>query len=376
MLNKVKNILGYSLINALGWHINRKIIVIESDDWGSIRIPSKDIYSYLRKKGYKQEHGLYDKYDSLASNDDLESLFEVLAGFKDINDHPVVITANSVVANPDFEKIKISKFQEYHYEPFYKTFNKYNNHSRAFELWKEGLKNKLFIPQFHGREHINIPMWMRALQSDNQDVHFAFGIGMAGIFPKGQPHQGNKYMAAYSIESPEDLQYHQNSIEEGLDLFEIIWGFKSKSFTAPCYIWSKTMETILNDKKIELIQGSSFQLEPRIGYKHKRIFHFSGEKNSFGQRYNIRNCIFEPISNPNIDWIDACLKQIQTAFNWHKPAVINSHRLNYIGNIDKSNRDNNLKLLKTLLFEIKKKWPDVEFMSSDNLMDLIINKKH
>ena len=371
----LKRQIGKNLINIPGWHTNRKIIVIESDDWGSIRLPSKEIYDYFVKKGYRQEKGLYDRYDSLASNDDIESLLDVLASFRDIYDNPAVITANSVVANPDFDKIRASDFQEYHYELFYETLNKYNNHARAFDLWKEGLNKKLFIPQFHGREHINIPMWMRALQNNDKDVHFAFDKGMAGIFPKSKPQHGNKYMAAYSIDSHEDLIYHQNSIEEGLGLFERIWGFKSKSFIAPCYTWSKKIEPILNNKKVELIQGGTSQFEPRIGYTNKRIFHYSGEKNCSGQRYNIRNCFFEPTSNPYLDWTDACLKQIRIAFRWHKPAVISSHRINYIGNIDQLNRDKNLKLLKTLLFEIKKKWPDVEYTSSDKLTNLMINDK-
>ena len=370
-MNLKRLIIG-NLINIPGWHTNQKIIVIESDDWGSIRIPSKDIFDYFVKKGYRQEKGLYDKYDSLASNDDLESLFDVLSSIRDINGNPAVITANSVVVNPDFDKIKASDFHEYHYELFFETLDKYNNHSRAFELWKEGMNNKLFIPQFHGREHINIPKWMRALQNNDRDVRFAFDLGMSGIFPKDQPQLGNKYVIAYAIDSHDDLIFHKKSIEDGLNLFEKIWGFKSKSFIAPCYTWSKSIEPILKNKQVDLLQGGTFQFEPRIGYTYKRIFHYSGEKNHSVQRYNIRNCVFEPTSNLNFNWTDACLKQIQTAFRWRKPAVIASHRVNYIGNIDKSNRDKNLKLLKTLFLEIKKNWPDVEFTSSDKLINLMI----
>jgi hypothetical protein len=45
--------------------------------------------------------------------------------------------------------------------------------------------------------------------------------------------------------------------------------------------------------------------------------------------------------------------------------------MNFIGFIDPANRDRNLPLLKKLFTEILKKCPDVEFMNSTQLGDLI-----
>jgi hypothetical protein len=36
-----------NLANLPGWCTNRKIVVIESDDWGSIRMPSLTIFENL-----------------------------------------------------------------------------------------------------------------------------------------------------------------------------------------------------------------------------------------------------------------------------------------------------------------------------------------
>jgi len=47
------------------------------------------------------------------------------------------------------------------------------------------------------------------------------------------------------------------------------------------------------------------------------------------------------------------------------------HRLNVIGAIDVKNRKDNLFLLKNLLTQIANRWPEVEFMSTDELGDLI-----
>jgi len=68
------------------------------------------------------------------------------------------------------------------------------------------------------------------------------------------------------------------------------------------------------------------------------------------------------------------MSDIDIAFRWKKPAVISSHRVNYIGRLRPENRTNGLKKLEALLQSIIAKWPDVEFMTSVELGDLITNK--
>ena len=65
------------------------------------------------------------------------------------------------------------------------------------------------------------------------------------------------------------------------------------------------------------------------------------------------------------------MQQIEAAFRWNLPANISSHRVNFCGHIDPKNRETGLKALKELLDAIVKRWPEVEFMSSDQLGDLI-----
>ena len=60
-------------------------------------------------------------------------------------------------------------------------------------------------------------------------------------------------------------------------------------------------------------------------------------------------------------------------FFWHKPANISSHRVNYIGFLHPENRENSLRKLEELLAKMLKKWPDIEFMTSEELGDLIFS---
>lgn len=362
-----KQRITHNLLNIPGWHTKRHIVVFESDDWGAIRMPSKEVYEKLLSEGYRVDLNKYEKNDSLATGKDLTELFNILSKYTDINGNHPMITANCAVANPDFEKIKGSDFQNYYYEPFTETLKRYQGCENSFELWQQGMKEGLFKPQFHAREHLNVSNWIHSLQND-EDTKHVFDYGIMGLFPKGKENVGNKFQVALGdTEFP--IQSQNEIIKEGLDLFEKIFNYKSKTFIAPCYTWNPGIEKTLYDNGVIGIQGLVYQKVP-CG---NSIRHWMGSKNAYGQIYTIRNAFFEPTLSPNIDNVEDCLYRIECAFRWNKPAIISSHRINYIGAINEHNRDNNLKQLDGLLTKIQKKWGDVEFISSDKLVDIISN---
>jgi hypothetical protein len=360
-----------NLSNLPGWRTNRKIIVIESDDWGSVRMPSKEV---LRKMshmdmGHKSRQR-FSMYDTLASKEDLTALYEILIKFEDLNGKSPVFTAISLVANPDFEKIKASNFKEYYYEPFTVTLKKYNQEN-AIKAWQEGIENKLFIPQFHGREHLNVQVWMRQLQAKDKKTHEAFNLDCWG-YANTNKYNVN-YQAAFDLEFSSDVLYQEAIIVEGLSLFEQIHGYKADFFVPPNGPFNNTLEKTAAKAGIKYMSASKIQLEPQGSGKKVRKFHWLGQKNKYHQVYITRNCFFEP-SNRSKDWVESCLDDIESAFSWKKPAVISSHRLNYIGGLDEKNRQHGLKELVRLLNNILQKWPEVEFLTSSELGYLIKNR--
>lgn len=377
MFNHIKQNLTHNLLNLPGWSTKRKIVVIESDDWGSIRMTSKDSYQYFLNKGYPVDKCPYNRFDALECNKDLELLFEVLSSVKDKNEHPAIFTANHIVANPNFNKIKESYYNEYSYESFPETLKHFPQHERVFDLYKEGIERMLFMPQFHGREHVNVKRWMRSLIQGNQASLDAFEHQMFSVHQPYDPGNKNEFMDALDFDSEDDSNYLDSLVVDGLNLFDQIWGFSSKSFIASCYIWHSSLEKTLSAKGVNYIKGMAVQNEPIAGkgtFRYIRHYHYQGQKNKYGQRYLIRNAFFEPSHNPSFDWVNDCLKRIEISFRWHKPAIISSHRVNYMGSIDPSNREKNLKSLTQLLFEILKKWPDVEFLSTNQLGEQMSEK--
>ena len=363
------------LANIPGWYTNRKIVVIESDDWGSIRMPSLETLHKLINKNINFSWGLnYERNDTLASPSDLGNLFDVLSSVKDKNNNPAVITANCVVANPDFEKINASCFSEYHYELMTETMSRYYPQSNPFILWKEGLKKGLFYPQFHGREHLNVQLWLNSLINNVNGVRDAFEETVFSQVMTIPNDPRAHVLSAYDYENESEQPFICTAIKEGLDIFEKLFGYRSASAISPCFVWDDFVEKCLWDEGVTYIQGISFQhystcQKKRLNKKGK--YHFCGNKNKLGQYYLVRNCSFEPSQYPAINYVDECLKRIHIAFLWRKPAIISTHRLNFIGTLNERNRDVNLQQLKMLLKEIVRLWPETEFLTSDKLGDII-----
>ena len=114
----IKSALKTNISNVFGWRTKRHIVVIESDDWGSIRMSSKEAFEIMLKAGMPVDRSHYNIFDSLECNDDLEQMFEILSKFKDITGRHPVITGVNIVANPNFEKIRENNYTEYFYEPY------------------------------------------------------------------------------------------------------------------------------------------------------------------------------------------------------------------------------------------------------------------
>ena len=78
------------------------------------------------------------------------ALIELLRSAKDHTGRPAVITANWIAANPDFDRIRDSGFQEYFWEPSNSTLeNAILIADKSLHLQKQALTEKIIIPQFH-----------------------------------------------------------------------------------------------------------------------------------------------------------------------------------------------------------------------------------
>ena len=357
-----------------GVKTSRRIVVIESDDWGSERIPSTQVRNELEKAGIDVNSNPHSKYDTLERLEDLIVLEELLTNLEKEYNKKVRITTNFITSNPNFAKIKDSDFQKYSFEPFIETYKRRDGDDRVLKKLLSLIKSGYLRPQFHGREHINALLWLEELKGKNPNFLKAFDLGCYAIdAPTKEGHRRN-LMAAFEYENEMQKDFILRSVEEGMRQFEEVFGFRSTTLIAPRYVWNSDLEFEFNAMGIKYMQTTFYQQEPMAGgYKNK--YHFSGQLNKVtGMRYLVRNLFFEPSYNKKVDWVNKSFEKVQVAFRLNIPAVISMHRINFVGGLDINMRDNNLNQFEQLLIRIIKAYPEVEFLSSDELASTMQKK--
>ena len=354
-------------LNMQGKRLKKKYIVFESDDWGSERIPDRKSLEFLQNNEFDIYSNPHNYLDSLETEDDLAALYDTLLKFRDRHGNYPVITANSVTANPDFDKIRSSGFREYHFEGTTETYSRKSECKHCSKLIHEGIARNIYHPQFHGREHLNTIQWLSALISGDPILLKAFDAGIYCLDMESDRNPRSNFMASFDGTSMEAELEHEGNIRTGMQMFRDQFGYNSESFIAPCYVWNSSLEPVLKNAGIQYLQGLPIQYVPSVSDRYGKIYHFQGERNKSGQIYFVRNCFFEPSLNPKFNWIKDCLNRIRIIFFWGKPVIIGTHRINFIGTLDENNRRKNLNELAILLKAILKSWPDVEFTTTDDL---------
>ena len=369
LAKKIKN----TYINQMGFHTNRKILVIDSDDWGSIRMPSRNVYETLLVDGDCVDKNVFLKYDCLERKEDLCELYDVLSKFTDINGRHPCITANFAVANPDFSKIDPIQNQ-YAYESIEETYKRYYPENDILKIIKEGKEKNLFFPQLHAREHMNVIRWMRDLKNGNPETQKALKYHMIGIGASFSKSNQFGYMDALNFDHQAELNFLKDYITDAVRMFKTIFGYSSETFVASCYTWTDMVEKVLTQEGIQCMKTQCWQ-KRYLGKGTSLYFpkiHYTGEIGNHQMRFLIRNCEFEPSLNEHSEeHFNNCISMVEEAFINGKPAIINSHRVNYIGALDEENAEKSRNELQRLLNILMDKYPTIEFMSANELLHIL-----
>ena len=355
------------------WHTSLHIVVFESDDWGNPGLSRSSLKTLAASLGFEDfllpltyERNLNWWRYTLESLDDLEALYTVLERHFDSRGRHPVFTANMIVTRPDYDAIQASNFQKYVYtEPSKDLVAK----------WREGYERGVFFPQLHGREHFDYRWWLRDLRSGDNFIRKAFDLR---ILPVPSFVAGNRriyygpYLDLSSLPS-RSIPYEEQKeiIEDAMRVFEKLFGYKSISTIAPCYMWDDNTEKAWYSVGIRYIQSGNYQIVGRDKKgKFMIVSHKLGEKNKLGQVYLVRNCRFKQRLMGNKGWRDT-LRQIEQAFSRGYPAIINTHSINYVSGIDPRIPKIALANLDSLLWRVESEYPDVIYLTSVELGELI-----
>jgi len=158
-------------------------------------------------------------------------------------------------------------------------------------------------------------------------------------------------------------------VRDSIRLYEEQFDCCPVSTVAPNYCWTDRVERVWVECGIRYVQGTLCQVCPtEHGFVERP--HYLGERSVTGCLYLVRNCTFEPAIELD-KCLRRCLNEVALAFHFHQPALISTHRMNYVGSIDPTHRSRSLELLAQLLSGILGRWPDVWFISTRELGAMI-----
>lgn len=348
--------------NLLGWTTSRKLVVLSVDDYGNIRMASEQARQNLKKSGLPVDENRFDQYDCLEDAEDLSQLFDVLSGVRDKNGRAASFTAYALPANIDFERMQNENFATFRYKLLTHTFSELPGYEGTWKVWKEGISTGLMCPEFHGREHLNIPLLMRLLTEKNDHLLACMTERSLGALDTSHSH-ALQYYAPFDFEEFSQNTFFKDAIRDGLHVFEQVFGTQAQCFNAPGVPAHTSLEEELQKGGVRYIDSTFIKREHQGKGMFKYKLNYFGKTNTYGQRYLIRNCVFEPGLNLT-NAVEQCLREIEIAFMLKKPANISSHRVNFCGHISPKVREHGLRQLQTMLQAIVRKWPTVEFVTA------------
>ena len=330
------------------------IVIFQSDDWGMVRSPEKK--DFISNFG-EPKIWAYDQLESVA---ELELVFQILSKYKDPNDNPPLIEANFIVSNPDFEATKNNGYQSIVLKPI-------SQYTELIKKWNEGIKGRLFIPQYHGRLHFNSDKMLDMIQNDTEskaifDLHLHGGVNN---YNKGNWILHSEYQ---KWEDGSELPYNQllQWIEGGRSDFFNAFGYYPKSTIAPQYVFTPSTAKAFAELGFQTIQGTNMQVYKKNEFKIIKNIP-TGSTYYKGLIASGRNVKFEP-SRDNTEWkYESVIKKCVNFINKNIPVIIDSHRINYVGKFGEEGREGLDKLIGDL---IKR---GCRFLTSEEFSEAVIN---
>jgi hypothetical protein len=328
---------------------NRKLIIIESDDWGLERALSEKALCWMKER-FGESNFTRWSTDALETREDLELLYNVLEDFKPKFDLPPVITANFITHNVDYSSPHELKFL-----PITEGFNEQSEDVRHF--YKVGIEKRYIYPQLHGYSHYNI---------SQLEKYFVTREGRAAfqktfLYARSTIRGNTSFLHGELDRSNEEV----GRLLEGIDVFERMFGYHPVSFIAPTFILDTCFLDSLRDNRIQILQAGNRLVNSR----KKRLFYPPLRKRN-GLLWSIRNVRLDPHRDYGFD-AQKAVADIDRAFENNLPAVIDFHRVNFSGKYNPSYRNETISQLRSLLHSIYKKWPEASFLTSDQLKEAL-----
>jgi hypothetical protein len=345
-------------------------VVFESDDWGACeRTTDTAIYGKYCKIMRKYIKGSNPSSSTLETPADLERLFSILRKYSGIDSLPCIFTAFTCMGNPDFAAIRANGFSEYVDIGLDKGVPAEWERGDIAGMMRNGFEKGVWAPEFHSFLHHTSPVrWMERLNASGQE-----GKKARELFEINCYFQGEHVPEYDGLNVKEQFDW----VSRCMTRFNNIFGFMPQAaVTSDAYpeteiVWAANGITAICLKNCRINTGE-IVVYPTKPWNMQNVYEKIGNFNpSLNSVYITRNVFFEcamftgAAGGHSTEEVVPVINNRLNVLN--EPAVISTHRLNYV-NLDNGLVELRFRELEKLLAALQKK--GAYFLTTGEVADL------
>lgn len=320
--------------------LTRPVLIVESDDWGPG--PATDAVV-------------------------LERLRHLLSGYRDAEGRPAVMTLGVVLGKPDGASILASGCQVYHRETLLEA-----RYAPIVDAMRAGCEEGVFALQRHGLEHCWPPSLLnRARQDEALRQWFADPAARSETLPSALQ---SRWAETSTLPStPLAAQAVAAAVREEQALFSGIFAQAPTVAVPNTFVWDDAVERAWAETGVRCVVTCGRQFEGRAaggGLMPSTRTIRNGERGVAGVCYVVRDAYFEPLRGHRAEDVWAAVVQ-RTALG--RPTLLETHRESFI---EPASAEAALAELGRALGGVLKRCPDVCFITTEQLANILIEPQH
>ena len=245
-----------------------------------------------------------------------------------------------------------------------------STHGPLLEAIKSGVEAGVFSIQLHGMEHYWPPALLMASKTDKDVMDWLRHLPQHPTEELPSALQ-SRWIDASTLPSQRlDTKAVQLAAQEEVNTFQQIFGAVPKVAVPPTFIWTEEVENAWVEAGVAAVitPGSRFESRDESGRPASKGWKiYNGQSSEINNIvYLVRDDYFEPsLGHTAVTALD----RLSAKRRLGRPTLYETHRFNFLASEEKKNKS--LKELERLLSMALEQYPDLAFLSSIKLANIL-----
>lgn len=360
-MNLLRNIWqrGRDLLPVAGFHFERPIVILQSDDWGRVGVRDREGVEELQSSGVRLGDRPYDFY-TLETAEDVAALTMLLKKHRDSAGNSPCLEMNFVPLNLDFPRMKADDFRVIHLRRVSDGLPEGWKRPNLIDSYRQGIAEGVLSAGLHGSTHFCRHAVERALEANDENAELLRILWRAGTpyIHWRMPWIGFEY---WDPGRSDDNQFlpaalQQDLIGQTIGAFVNLFSTLPRSACAPGYRSNHDTHRAWAQYGIQVAQNGPGNAMPPH-FDHLELLHL------------YRTVEFEPATAPEFS-VDLGLHRAETCFQQGLPAVVSIHSINFHSTL-RDFRSPTLRYLDEFLNALETRYSGLLYLRDEDILELV-----